>query len=299
MAKPTYFNAENFSGITPKMLSDYKRDGVLVLENMLSPESCENIIAHMGGLVDAFEPDDHKTVFSTLSREQEQENYFLSSGGEIRFFFEDKAFDADGNLVQPMSQSLNKVGHAMHDRDPVFNQFSRQNRFKLVAEGLGLAEPLLLQSMYIFKPPHIGGEVVCHQDSTFIWTEPQSCLGLWIALEDATLENGCLWGIPDQHHEENPRTRMKRTSDNPASDNYNATETITLDDTPWPEENKVALPVPQGTLIAFSGLFPHLSSANTSDKSRHAYTVHLIDGTCHYPQDNWLIRDKNDPIKGY
>jgi phytanoyl-CoA hydroxylase len=294
MKKPPYFNAESFSGITSQMLSAYESAGVLVLENMFSPENCEALMSHMGTLVDGFKPDQHKTIFSTLSRAQEQEDYFLSSGGEIRFFFEDKAFDAEGNLVQPMAQSLNKVGHALHDRDPVFNKFSRQDNFRLVAEGLGQAEPLILQSMYIFKPPHIGGEVVCHQDSTFIWTEPQSCLGLWVALEDATLENGCLWGIPNQHHEEKPRSRLQRKADNP-----NVTQTIELDSRPWPEENRVALPVPQGTLIAFSGLFPHLSSANTSDKSRHAYTLHTIDGACHYPKNNWLIRDEGDPIKGF
>lgn len=294
MENPQHFNAESFSGITSQMLSAYKRDGVLVLENMFSPERCQQLMARMATLIDEFKPDANKTVFSTLSREQEQEDYFLSSGGEIRFFFEDKAFDDDGNLIRPMSHSLNKVGHAMHDRDPVFNEFSRQDNLRLVAEGLGQAEPLILQSMYIFKPPHIGGEVVCHQDSTYIWTEPQSCLGLWVALEDATLDNGCLWGITGQHNEDAPRLHMKRKNNDP-----NSTETITLDDRPWPEEERVALPVPQGTLIAFSGLFPHLSSANTSDKSRHAYTLHTIDGACDYPKSNWLQRGVDDPIKGF
>ena len=47
--------------------------------------------------------------------------------------------------------------------------------------------------MYIFKQPHIGGEVTCHQDSTFLYTKPESAVGFWVALEDATIENGCLW----------------------------------------------------------------------------------------------------------
>src|SRR5678816_2279691 len=54
----------------------------------------------------------------------------------------------------------------------------------------------LVQSMYIFKQPNIGGEVTCHQDSTFLYTEPVEIAGLWFALEDATIENGCLWAIP-------------------------------------------------------------------------------------------------------
>ena len=48
--------------------------------------------------------------------------------------------------------------------------------------------------MYIFKQPHIGGEVGCHQDATFLYTDPITVTGFWFAIEDATLENGCLVG---------------------------------------------------------------------------------------------------------
>ena len=49
------------------------------------------------------------------------------------------------------------------------------------------------------QQPNIGGEVVPHQDSTFIYTEPLSCVGLWWALEDADKSNGCLWALPEEH----------------------------------------------------------------------------------------------------
>ena len=39
--------------------------------------------------------------------------------------------------------------------------------------------------MYIFKQPRIGGEVICHQYSSFLHTQPMSCVGLWLAVEDA------------------------------------------------------------------------------------------------------------------
>jgi len=58
---------------------------------------------------------------------------------------------------------------------------------KQLAEALGMQNALLLQSMYIFKQPNIGGEVACHQDSTFLYTEPIDIVGLWFALEDATV----------------------------------------------------------------------------------------------------------------
>jgi Phytanoyl-CoA dioxygenase (PhyH) len=73
-----------------------------------------------------------------------------------------------GWLKQPKEQSINKVGHALHDLDPVFSEFSRATNIKELTRGLLIEEPLLLQSMYIFKQPNIGREVKCHQDSTFL-----------------------------------------------------------------------------------------------------------------------------------
>src|SRR5205807_9349677 len=105
----------------------------------------------------------------------------------------------DGTLRQSKEESINKIGHALHDLDPVFDAFSRSSPIKQLLFDLGLSNPLLLQSMYIFKQPNIGGEVTCHQDATFLYTEPLRMVGLWFALEDATIENGCLWAIPGGH----------------------------------------------------------------------------------------------------
>lgn len=53
--------------------------------------------------------------------------------------------------------------------------------------------------MYIFKSNKIGQKVDPHTDNTYLITNPLSTLGIWIAIEDATLENGCLWGVPKSH----------------------------------------------------------------------------------------------------
>ena len=50
--------------------------------------------------------------------------------------------------------------------------------------------------MYIFKQPRIGDKVIPHQDGSYLYTEPLKVVGIWIALEDCTLENGCLQFIP-------------------------------------------------------------------------------------------------------
>lgn len=57
----------------------------------------------------------------------------------------------------------------------------------------------LLICLLALQQPGIGGEVIPHQDNTFMYTEPLSLLGFWWALEDATKENGCLWVLPKSH----------------------------------------------------------------------------------------------------
>ena len=293
MRMPRRYDARTFDHVTPAMKDSYVRDGILVLDGLIDPADCDALRKRMAEITIDLDENAQKTIFSTTSQDHAQDDYFLSSGSKTRYFFESDAFDSEGRLVDAPGKCLNKVGHAMHDLDPVFSQFSRQHKLKAVVEGLGVEDPILLQSMYIFKQPHIGGEVVCHQDATFLWTEPQTVMGLWIALEDATISNGCLWGIPGGHKGSAPKQRFKRTEDE------SGTEMITLDDTPFDEAGRVPLEAPKGTLLAFHGLFPHLSSANRSSASRHAYTLHVIDGTAHYPDSNWLRRPDSLPLKGF
>jgi phytanoyl-CoA hydroxylase len=272
------------------MRAAFARDGVLVLEGFADVASCDALIARANELVDAFEPGDAATVFSTTTDAHAQDAYFVESGDKIRFFFEEEAFDDAGHLRQAKALSVNKIGHALHDLDPAFDRFSRDPRLAALTRGLGVAEPLLLQSMYIFKQPHIGGEVVCHQDATFLRTEPPSVIGLWFALEDATLENGCLWAIPGGH--KGPIKSVFRRS-------ANGLVTDTLDPSPWPEDARVPIEAPRGTLVVLHGKLPHLSSANRSPRSRHAYTLHVIDGRCAYAADNWLQRGHEMPLRGF
>lgn len=272
------------------MLASFEADGFLVLEDFVDPAACDGLIERAGELVRAFEPKEIATVFSTRSEAHAEDDYFASSGGKIRFFFEEEAFDPEGRLRQAKALSINKIGHALHDLDPVFERFSRQPALAGLVESLGLAEPLLLQSMYIFKQPHIGGEVVCHQDASFLYTEPSSVIGLWFALEDATLENGCLWVLPG-FHRSSLRARFRRGEE--------GLRTELRDPTPWPESGRVPLEVRRGALVLLHGNLPHLSGPNRSDQSRHAYSLHIIDGRAHYAEDNWLQRPPEMPLRGF
>jgi phytanoyl-CoA hydroxylase len=53
--------------------------------------------------------------------------------------------------------------------------------------------------MYIMKPGRIGGKVEAHQDSTFIMTDPPRSIGIWLALDDARVDNACMYAISESH----------------------------------------------------------------------------------------------------
>jgi phytanoyl-CoA hydroxylase len=269
----------------------YDRDGFLVIENFVEAESCDRLRARAEALVRDFDPAGIVSIFSTHEQTRTSDDYFLDSGDKIRFFFEENAFNCDRTLRQSKEQSINKIGHALHDLDPVFSEFSRTNEIRQLVSDLGIEQPLLLQSMYIFKQPNIGGEVTCHQDATFLYTEPLRMVGLWFALEDATIKNGCLWVIPGGH-ELGLKSRFLRADGG-------GTRFEILDHSPWPEENLKPLEVEKGTLIVLHPLLPHLSRENRSPQSRHAYTLHIIDASADYPKENWLRRSPAMPPRGF
>jgi len=285
-----------YSATEDGSLSDEMRDafddaGVLILRGFAETAACERLRAHALALVDEFDLAERASVFSTLTNAQQSDAYFMESGGAARFFFEENAFDETGRLRQEKHNSINKIGHAMHDLDPIFDAFSRTPELERLVASLGFRDPKLVQSMYIFKPPGIGGEVVCHQDSTFIYTKPESCIGFWFAIDDATGENGCMRFLPGAHKAP-LRQLNRRTASGDA-------EMVTLDHSPFPDFDPVPAPARRGDLVVFHGRAPHMSDANRSAHPRHAYTLHIVEGSAKWPAENWLQRSDSLPFRGF
>eukprot|EP01133_Synstelium_polycarpum_P002552 gene2552-2926_t len=269
--------------LTKEQIAQYEDQGFLVVENFVPGDEIEGLTGEMSKLVDQDTP---ATIsfFTTKEQERTTTSYFLESGDKIRFFFEPDAI-VDGKMVVDKSVAFNKCGHALHDLNPVFEAFSYHQRIKEIIYSLGYEKALSVQSMYIFKNPRIGGEVGIHQDSTFLYTNPLTTHALWFAFEDAKIANGCLRALPGSHKLGINR-RFKRNQDGttcfePAecTDNYD-------------KKDFVALECKKGSVIILHGSVVHYSEPNTSDKSRHAYTLHFIEGngTAEYDAGNWLQR---------
>ena len=272
--------------------ADFAENGLAVFPNAVSSQALASIRTRIDEMVDDFDPAGVTTVFTTgEDLGHARDDYFLTSGDKTRFFYEEGVLDDSGSLLVDKHQALNKIGHAMHDLDPMFDRFCRSAPFKDATRAVGMSNPLLLQSMVIFKNPEIGGEVTPHTDHTFLWTEPQSVIGFWLAIDEATQENGCLWALPGGHTIP-VKSRFSRTADTMA------TEMIVFDDAAYPDDGWVPLEAAPGTIIALHGTMPHRSAPNLSQKSRLAFTLHCIEASADYPDDNWLQRP-DFPMQGF
>jgi phytanoyl-CoA hydroxylase len=276
--------------------ASYAEQGFLVIPGFKSAADIAALRERALQIVDAFDPGEQRPVFTTEEQQRHVDDYFLDSGDQVRCFFEEEAFDAEGRLRVPKELAINKIGHAMHDLDPVFSAFSKGEALRSVATSLGLTKPQVWQSMFIFKQPGIGGEVRWHQDASFFESDPITVTTFWFALEDATLQNGCLWTEPGGH--KGPRGVLRERFVREGRKAWMEQ----VDATPWPAADSreaVPLEVEAGSLVVFHGLLPHYSAANRSEKSRHAYTLHVTDAASHYSSRNWLQRDETLPVRGF
>jgi phytanoyl-CoA hydroxylase len=272
---------------------------------------------------------------TTESENTARGDYFLESSDKIHYFAEPDAM-ADGSLKPEYAdnklEALNKAGHAMHlQPGSVFHSYCMSDKIRtLVKTELGWKNPVVPQSMYIFKQARLGGAVNSHQDSTFLYTTPrQSCLGLWLALDEATLDNGCLWVRPKSHREavrrrygRNPLhfgqeqidTRSNDPKGNASSQPMFVMEELYTHDIVWDgdlpkgkdgttaallDAGFIPIECGPGDLVTFCGELDHLSLPNTSARARHTFQLHLVEGPSagiEWSTINWLQYPDGKPF---
>ena len=110
----------------------------------------------------------------------------------------------------------------------------------------------------MYKQPHGAEPVLWHQDNGYTYVEPQAYLTCWVALTDATLDNGCVWVVPGVH-----RDGHARAPEHPDRLRVPAAT----------RRARSPVPVRAGSIVVFSSLTPHTTGLNITDEVRKAYIV--------------------------
>ena len=154
--------------------------------------------------------------------------------------------------VDTVSIALHLVRHSEWLRD-----FCASPLFARLCHDLIGPDARLYWDQAVYKQPRGAEPVLWHQDNGYTYVEPQAYLTCWIAITDATLDNGCVWVLPGAHR----------------------SGTLAHHDTPigfqCSEEPDGAVPVPvrAGSIVVFSSLTPHATGRNATDDVRKAYIL--------------------------
>jgi phytanoyl-CoA hydroxylase len=135
-----------------------------------------------------------------------------------------------------------------------------------------------MQSMLFVKAPGKLGQS-WHQDEYYIPTRDRSLVGAWIAINDASIENGCLWLIPGSHRPGVIRRPV------PCNDPEFA-EKHTIDVSAYSRAQIVPVEVQRGSVVFFNGYLLHSSRRNkTADRFRMALVNHYMSAESMLPWD--------------
>ncbi|PBK73661.1 phytanoyl-CoA dioxygenase [Armillaria solidipes] len=276
--------------LTQKQVEKFYSDGYLVIPGFLASDETGALLARSKKYLDDFSVEDHPmTKFTTGDHDHVGDDYFLDSGDKIRYFLEEDAVDKDGKLNRDKTRAVNKIGHGLHELDSLFHKVTLENdKVKAIVHDLKYhRDPVALQSMVIMKQPEIGGEVGEHNDSTFLYTNPPSAVGFWIALEKCTPHNGALSFLPGSHRTAPITKRFVRL---PQGGTGFEALPVTADSTTPPPGEYVLETCEPGDLVLIHGSVLHKSERNTSLNTRFAYTFHMIESPpyAEYDSKNWL-----------
>jgi phytanoyl-CoA hydroxylase len=248
--------------ITPDLIKQFYSDGYLAFSEVLSGDEVAAARRALQELTASL-------VLDVTTEYKAPQNDAGGNQGGARFarpgtpcsMHLEKGFDPAGKAPDEIELQVRKYW-GFSGEAAVFRRILRPGgRLRSVVDGLIGADPILFQEMALVKPPFIGSEKPWHQDNAYFSVEPlDAVLGVWIALDDAAVENGCMHVIPGTHRE--GAVRHHHGSD------------CEIDPALLPTERAVAVPVPAGGAMFFFGMLPHETPPNRSAERRRALQFH-------------------------
>jgi ectoine hydroxylase-related dioxygenase (phytanoyl-CoA dioxygenase family) len=224
--------------VTPDQIEQYQRDGFIVLH----------------GFLDEVELHDWRTQVDEAVEQR------LASGGDLQ-----NQDDPDAYYAQVFTQCLKLADtHAGVRRlmlDPRLG--------KLAAQLAGVDGIRIWHDQALIKPP-FGNPTAWHLDNPYWSFSSPDALSIWVALDDATESNGCLYYIPGSHH--SARYENATIGTNIAALFATYPE--------WRAIEPIAAPCKAGSAVLHNGLCAHGAGANMTNRPRRAMTcAYMPDGS--------------------
>ncbi len=233
------------SGLDLDAIGRYRRDGYLVVPGVLDPRHVGECLAALAAL--AADP-------GLLPGRRDGTGAFVAL---------EPAADDPRAAVTDRADLIRKFGD-FTDAAPVLLRAAMSARLHAILDALMGQGRVLLQEMALVKPPKVSGEKPWHQDAAYFrGSDPNLMFGVWIALDPATRENGCMQVIPGSH--------LRGPAPHVPADDINLCtirpDLLRLDE-------RVALPMDPGDVLIFHSLIHHYTAANRTDRRRRALQFH-------------------------
>jgi len=231
-------------------LSEADRDffrlhGYLAMNGLLTSEEIEDCKLALGDLAH------QRTVWDKRVWSQE-EPYFAQGGHEER---------ADDPELR-----IRKLAFFVQ-LEPRLGRIATHPRLRSVVDELIGPNSRMIQDMALLKPPFRGSEKPWHQDAAYFdWTPLGGVVGTWIALDEATIENGCMQVIPGSHAQ-GPAPHFH------VRDCQIADQRVQV-------EQAVTIPLQPGGILFFSALLHHGTPPNLTAARRRALQFHYAGAQC-------------------
>ncbi len=248
--------------LTSKDLLQLKEQGYLAFRDVLSPAEVE---AARTGLHDLTK----QLAFGSPDRVSFSPGKTGNFPSAASFQFQDSrcfmdlesGFDPRGKSLKSIELNVRKYMHFTQAHPALASVVAAGNRLRSIVDSILGEDPILFQEMALVKPPHGGREKPWHQDNAYFSVAPlEAVLGTWIALDDATVENGCMHVIPGGQH----IGALKHFHGSDCEIIHDRLDT----------SKAVAVPIPAGGAMFFYGLLPHETPTNHSPDRRRALQFH-------------------------